>query len=311
MSRVRGAIRSRALHRGVSGRRRRARRSSAGSPRNGPAEAAETILAENLLGGTCARVCPVEMLCEGACVLDARGPAADRDRRASALRDRLGFRASQPLRVASDSERPPRRRDRRRARPGSRAPANWPRAATPSTVYDEREEVGGLVRYAIAPYRQQRHPLPAEARPASARRRVPARDERSTRPRRSARSRRTSTPSSSPWAWATTSTCAIPGTNCPASGSRWRSSRPSRRGERPSVGRRVVVIGGGNTAVDVARESVRLGADDVTVVYRRTRAEMPAYPRDRGSREEGVTLPVARLPVRFVGSRDSRASCAS
>src|SRR5512133_4166157 len=38
-----------------------------------PATAAETIFAENLLGGTCARVCPVEVLCEAACVLPATG----------------------------------------------------------------------------------------------------------------------------------------------------------------------------------------------------------------------------------------------
>ena len=46
------------------------------------------------------------------------------------------------------------------------------------------------------------------------------------------------------------------------------------------------MIGGGNTAVDVAREAVRLGADDVTMLYRRTEAEMPAYAHEveRGAR---------------------------
>src|SRR5690606_11693733 len=43
------------------------------------------------------------------------------------------------------------------------------------------------------------------------------------------------------------------------------------------VGKRVVVIGGGNAAVDAARTAVRLGADTVTILYRRTRDEMPAY----------------------------------
>jgi glutamate synthase (NADPH/NADH) small chain len=43
------------------------------------------------------------------------------------------------------------------------------------------------------------------------------------------------------------------------------------------VGRRVVVIGGGNTAIDAATAAVRLGAERVTIAYRRTRADMPAY----------------------------------
>ena len=47
-------------------------------------------------------------------------------------------------------------------------------------------------------------------------------------------------------------------------------------GERPSLGHRVVVYGGGNTAMDAARTARRLGAEDALIVYRRTRAVMPA-----------------------------------
>jgi len=49
-------------------------------------------------------------------------------------------------------------------------------------------------------------------------------------------------------------------------------------GERPMLGRRVVVYGGGNTAMDAARTARRLGADEALVVYRRTRDRMPAEP---------------------------------
>lgn len=48
-------------------------------------------------------------------------------------------------------------------------------------------------------------------------------------------------------------------------------------GDRPLVGRRVAVYGGGDTAMDAARTARRLGADDAVVVYRRTRAQMPAH----------------------------------
>ena len=48
-------------------------------------------------------------------------------------------------------------------------------------------------------------------------------------------------------------------------------------GERPLLGRRVLVYGGGNTAMDVARSAKRLGASEAIVVYRRTREKMPAH----------------------------------
>jgi 2-oxoacid:acceptor oxidoreductase delta subunit (pyruvate/2-ketoisovalerate family) len=48
-------------------------------------------------------------------------------------------------------------------------------------------------------------------------------------------------------------------------------------GERPMLGRRVVVYGGGNTAIDVARTARRLGATEAVIVYRRTRERMPAH----------------------------------
>ena len=47
--------------------------------------------------------------------------------------------------------------------------------------------------------------------------------------------------------------------------------------EKPLLGRRVVVYGGGNTALDVARTAKRLGADEAVIVYRRTREKMPAH----------------------------------
>jgi glutamate synthase (NADPH/NADH) small chain len=68
------------------------------------------------------------------------------------------------------------------------------------------------------------------------------------------------------------------------------------------VGDRVVVVGGGNTAIDVARESLRLGATHVTIVYRRTRDEMPAYAFEVAEAEqEGVTFAWRTLPTRCIG----------
>jgi NADPH-dependent glutamate synthase beta subunit-like oxidoreductase len=61
--------------------------------------------------------------------------------------------------------------------------------------------------------------------------------------------------------------------------------------EKPMLGRRVVVYGGGNTAMDVARTAKRLGAEESIVVYRRNREKMPAHDFEvREAEEEGVML---------------------
>ena len=52
-------------------------------------------------------------------------------------------------------------------------------------------------------------------------------------------------------------------------------------GTRPDLGRKTLVIGGGNTAMDAARTARRLTGAPVTVVYRRTRSEMPAIEEER------------------------------
>ncbi len=66
---------------------------------------------------------------------------------------------------------------------------------------------------------------------------------------------------------------------------------------------RVAVIGGGNTAVDAARTCIRLGAKDVTIIYRRTREEMPAFLEEIvDSLEEGIKLETLSAPVQIVGA---------
>ena len=62
-------------------------------------------------------------------------------------------------------------------------------------------------------------------------------------------------------------------------------------GGRPSIGRRVAVYGGGNTAMDAARVARRLGAEESIVVYRRTEDQMPAHAAEKEAAEaEGVTM---------------------
>ncbi|HIE26784.1 TPA: pyridine nucleotide-disulfide oxidoreductase [Candidatus Poribacteria bacterium] len=74
------------------------------------------------------------------------------------------------------------------------------------------------------------------------------------------------------------------------------------RGEPPKIGSRVAVIGGGNTAIDASRTALRLGADDVTIVYRRSRAEMPATDWEiEEAEEEGVKIHFLAAPTQVLG----------
>jgi glutamate synthase (NADPH/NADH) small chain len=264
--------------------------------------AAATILAENILGGTCARVCPVEVLCEGACVLEHEGrpPIAIAALQRYAMDE--FFEQGAPIRAKAAPN------GRRVAVIGA-GPSGLTCAGELAargydvTVFDEREEVGGLVRYAIAPYRQVSDPLPAEARALAELgvefrlgQRIGSRKELEV---------------------ATEGADAVflgiglgpdtdlsyPGDDLPGV---WESLvfiEALKTGRPPKVGPRVVVIGGGNTAIDVAREAVRLGAEEVTVLYRRTEVEMPAYPHEiQEARDEGVRFRFLATPVEFLGS---------
>ncbi len=73
-------------------------------------------------------------------------------------------------------------------------------------------------------------------------------------------------------------------------------------GEKPTIGKQVVVIGGGNAAMESARTAVRLGAEEVNILYRRTRAEMPGDKEELDlTLEEGVKINYLVSPTRFTG----------
>ncbi len=73
-------------------------------------------------------------------------------------------------------------------------------------------------------------------------------------------------------------------------------------GEDVSLGNHVVVVGGGNVAIDVARSAVRLGVEHVHILYRRTREEMPAFKEEiELALEEGVQINYLTAPISILG----------
>jgi len=79
-------------------------------------------------------------------------------------------------------------------------------------------------------------------------------------------------------------------------------------GQKPATGNHVIVVGGGNTAIDAARTGVRLGAK-VTLMYRRTRNEMPADLEEIvGAEDEGVQFKFLAAPARVIGDENGQAT---
>ncbi len=74
-------------------------------------------------------------------------------------------------------------------------------------------------------------------------------------------------------------------------------------GDRRSPGKRVAIVGGGNVAIDAARTCIRLGCEEVSLVYRRSRAEMPAHVEEiHQAEEEGVSLRFLTVPKEVKGA---------
>ena len=264
--------------------------------------AANLIFAANPLGGTCARVCPGEELCEGACVLDtqARRPVPITLLQRWATDHALGWSMDRPHRAPATG----RRVTVIGAGPaGLACAAELTRLGHAVTVVDARPEVGGLVRYAIAPYRLVRDPLPAEA----------ARLERAgvrfrmghvvDNPKRLLALARSADAVFLGVGLGKDADVRYPGDDLTGVWDSLPFIEAIKLGQSPAVGERVVVVGGGNTAIDVAREALRLGASEVTMVYRRSEAEMPAYRHEiEEARAEGVAIEFLAEPVRLLGS---------
>ena len=76
---------------------------------------------------------------------------------------------------------------------------------------------------------------------------------------------------------------------------------PVNLGEKVPMGRKTVVVGGGNVAMDAARAALRMGAKEVTIVYRRSRVEMPALPEEIAqAEEEGVRFELLTNPIKVI-----------
>ena len=271
-----------------------------------PGDAAKTIFDQNILGGMCARVCPTETLCEQACVREAaEGKPVEIGR--------LQRYATDPVMAAG-------------THPFSRAPATGKRVAVVGagpaglacahrlamkghdvTIYDSRPKPGGLNEYGIATYKTVGGFAAAEVEWLLKIGGITVETGK-------ALGRDLSLEGLAADFDAVFLGIGLAGVNAlRAEGEDLANVRDAvdfiaelRQAADPAtvpVGRHVVVIGGGMTAIDAAVQSRLLGAERVTIVYRRAQEAMPAsrYEQDHAT-SHGVTILTHAQPVRVLGA---------
>lgn len=250
---------------------------------------ARTILESNLMGATCARVCPVEELCEGACVLNSEQKPITIGRLQRYAMDHVYDRRIDVFRPVPQTGR---RVTVVGAGPaGLSCAGELARRGHAVTVFEKRDLGGGLSTYGIIVLRE---PVPVALAEVEMIARLGV-------------GFVTGTEVSGPidgcdavfvaTGLGRTPLLGIPGEELVSDGlALIEGSKLNPASLR--IGRNVVVIGAGNTAIDCATVAKRSGADRVTMVYRRTEREMTAYAHEyEFVKKEGVEIEFLAQPV--------------
>lgn len=264
---------------------------------------ARTIFEQNMLGLSCARVCPVEVLCVGSCVYNGweREPIhiGRLQRYATEKATRQGQR---PLFA-------PRAKTGKRVAMIGAGPASLACAAYlaleghASVIFEKRSYPGGLNTYGIAPYKLHGDEALREIDWIM--------DLGHIECRLGVEVGKSITVESLLSEFdavflgiglGADNALGVPGEEGPGvvGATQWIEDMKTKERGSVRLGR-VVVIGGGNTAIDVARECAQLGATEITMVYRRGIDDMSGYPHEMdAARIEGVRLLPHAQPVSFV-----------
>ncbi len=270
-----------------------------------------TILDANILGASCSRVCPVEVLCEGACVLHRynRQPieigrlqrhAMDYFYGSGARLPSLGA-ATKSAKVACVG-----------AGPASLAcAAELRRRGFGVTIFESRPLPGGLNTYGVAEYKLRPGDSLREAElvksmgvefrfDATVGADLPLED-----------LEREYAAIFIAVGLGATEPLGISGEDLDGVVDALRFIADYKTAQTIPVGRKVVVIGGGNTAIDAANAAKRLGADEVSMLYRRSEREMPAFSFEyEHSKIEGVVFRFQTQPVAIRAGSDARRAAA-
>ena len=267
------------------------------------AGSAATILEANLLGATCARVCPVQELCEGACVLGAEHKPIMIGRLQRFATDYVAARGIETFRAGSPTGKTVAVVGAGPA--GLSCAGELAKLGHQVTVFEKRRFPGGLSTYGIISLRE---PVTVSLAEVEAVRRLGVEFRTGVALGGEVSLGDLQTNYHAVFLAAglgATPGLGIPGEEHIVDGLEYiEGSKISTVSLR--VGKHVAVIGAGNTAVDCATVARRLGAERVTIVYRRTENEMSAYRHEfEFAKNEGIEFRFLAQPTRVVAAENA------
>jgi glutamate synthase (NADPH/NADH) small chain len=257
-----------------------------------------TILDANILGASCSRVCPVEVLCEGACVLNRYNKQPIEIARLQRHAMDSFYRNGAKLAWTPASDRPAKVACIGAGPASLACAAELRKSGYGVTIFESRALAGGLNTYGVAEYK---------LRPADSLREVELVRSLGVQFRFGVRVGDEIALEDLEREYAAiflaiglgpTEPMNLPGEDLAGVVDALRFIADYKTAQTIPVGRKVAVIGGGNTAIDAANAAKRLGAQEVTMVYRRSEREMPAFLFEyEHSKLEGVQFSFQAQPV--------------
>ena len=266
---------------------------------------AKTILSSNWVALTCAKACPVDELCEGACVYNARGEDPIQIGRLQRYAmDWYVERGMPALFTPAPS-------NGKTVGVIGAGPAGLACAAELAligydvTIYEAKNEPGGLDTFGIAPYKMKRQDSLHEAQIVE---RLGVKITTGVSVGENISVDELSRNHDAIFLGVGLKTPAqlrIPGENLAGvyDAMHFIERVTTRKWSSIEIGKRVAVIGAGNTAIDAVTEAKRLGAEQVMIIYRRRKEEMSAYEFEYElAKSDGVTFHFLTAPKRILGS---------
>jgi dihydropyrimidine dehydrogenase (NAD+) subunit PreT len=266
---------------------------------------AKTILKSNWIALTCAKACPVDVLCEGACVYNERGEEPIQIGRLQRYAIDTYFERGMPPLFTPAPKNGKSIGVIGAGAAGLSCAAEAALMGYDVTVYDANPKPGGLNMWGIAPYKMTQADALNEVRLVQS---FGVKIRSGVRVGKDIEVDTLAKQHDAVFlglGLGTATRLNIPGEDLPGvvDALDFIEKVTTRNWESVDVGKRVAVIGAGNTAIDAVTEAKRLGAEQVMIIYRRSQKEMPAYNFEYElAKSDGVQFHFLSAPKRIIGN---------